>query len=339
MVVDQNIQYCTTSDGVRLAYALTGSGEPPIVRTSHWFANLEHDLESPVFRHFLLDLARCHRLLRYDARGIGLSQRDNIQLSFAHFIDDLATVIDAAGLDKVVLFGLSQGGAQAIAYAARHPERVSHLILFGAYARGAFHRKNFEEERKKIELACGLIRSGWGGQEESHRQFFTSQFIPDASKELHHSLNELQRVAATPEMAERFLMASTEADVTQDLARIKCPVLVLHSSRDLRVPFAMGQEIAATVPGARLVPLDTANHMIMPGEPAHRVMSDAIADFLGDKRARHLAGTAGLSERLEHKARALESNWFIKFVLIFAAITGCLIFFWELWKMARGGGH
>ena len=334
--MQQHIQYCTAPDGVRLAYALIGSGEPPIVRTSHWFAHLEHDLESPVFRNFLLDLARCHRLLRYDARGIGLSQRDNIEPSFDHFVDDLGTVIDAAGLDKVVLFGLSQGGAQAIAYTARHPERVSRLILFGAYARGAYHRKNFEEEKKKIELACRLIRSGWGGQEESYRQFFTSQFMPDASKELHHSLNEIQRIAATPEMAERFLMASTEADVSADMARIKCPVLVLHATRDLRVPFSESQEIAAAIPGAKLVPLDTGNHMIVPGEPAHRVMSDAVADFLGDKRARHLSGTPRISERLESSAKALEQNWFIKFVLIFAALTGCFIFFWEIWKAWRG---
>jgi len=293
-------------------------------------------LPAPFFQHVLLDLARCHRLLRYDARGIGLSQRDNIEPSFTHFVDDLGTVIDAAGLDKVILFGLSQGGAQAIAYTARRPERVSHLILFGAYARGAFHRKNFEEEKKKIELACGLIRSGWGGQEESYRQFFTSQFIPDASKEIQHSLNELQRVAATPEMAERFLMASTEADVSADLARIKCPVLVLHSTRDLRVPFSMSQEIAAAVPDAKLVPLDSANHLIVPGEPAQRAMSDAIADFLGDPRARHMPGTAGISERLEMKAKAIEQNWIIKFILIFAAISGCFIFFWEVWKMVHG---
>lgn len=337
--MQQEIRYCATPDGVRLAYALMGSGEPPIVRTSHWFAHLEHDLESPVFRHFLLDLARCHRLVRYDARGIGLSQRDNIEPSFTHFVNDLGSVIDAAGLDKVVLFGLSQGGAQAIAYAAHNPERVSHLILFGAYARGAYHRKNFEEEKRRIELACGLIRSGWGGHEESHRQFFTSQFIPDASKELQHSLNELQRVAATPEMAERFLLASTEVDVTGDLARIKCPTLVLHSTRDLRVPFSLSQELAAGIAGAKLVPLETGNHMIMPGEPAHRVMSDAIADFLGDSRARHLPGTGGFSQRLEGRAQALEQHWLIKFILIFAAITGCLIFFWEFWKMLHGGAH
>ena len=334
--MQQDIKYCTTPDGVRLAYAITGEGSPPIVRTSHWFAHVEHDAESPAFKYFLLDLARKHRVLRYDARGIGLSQRDNIQLSFDHFVDDLGTVIDAAGLDKVVLFGLSQGGSQAIAYAARHPDRVSHLILFGAYARGAYRRGNLEEEKKKIEIACTLIRNGWGSHDESHRQFFTSQYIPDADKMLQHSLNELQRTAATPEMAERFLLASTEVDVSADLARIKCPTLVLHSIGDLRVPFAMSQEIAAGIRGAKLVPLDSTNHLIMPNEPARRVMADAIADFLGDKRARHLPGTAGINERLEGTAKAIEQHWIIKLVLVFAAITGCLIFFWEVWKMVHG---
>lgn len=334
--MEQQIQYCTMSDGVRLAYSIIGQG-PPIVRTSHWFAHLEHDLESPLYRHFMLDLARCHRLLRYDARGIGLSQRDNIEVTFERWIDDLETVVDRAGLDKFILFGLSQGAAQAIAYAARHPDRVTHLIIFGGYARGPYHRENPEKEKQKIELACALIRNGWGGQDESHRQFFTSQFIPDADKGLQHSLNEIQRVAATPAMAERFLLASTNVNVLDDLARIKAPTLVLHSTRDLRVPFALGQEIAAGIPGAKLVPLDTGNHLIMPGEPAHRVMSDVIADFLGDPRVRgHLPGTANFSERLEHKAKTLEQNWLIKFILVFAAMTGCLIFFYEIWKLTRG---
>jgi pimeloyl-ACP methyl ester carboxylesterase len=336
--MQQEIKYCMTPDGVRLAYALMGQGSPPIVRTSHWFAHLEHDLESPVFRHFLLGLAHRHRLVRYDARGIGLSQRADVDISFEKFVQDLGVVVDAASLDKFILFGLSQGGAQAIAYAARHPERVSHLVLFGSYARGAYHRpEELDQEKQRIELHCALIRSGWGGQEESHRQFFTSQFIPEASRDLQHSLNELQRVAATAEMAERFLRVTAEVNVKDDLARIQCPTLVLHAVRDQRVPFAMGQEVAAGISNAKLVPLDTGNHLIMPGEPAHRVMLDAIADFLGDSRVRHLPGATRLSERLEHKAKALEQHWSIKFVLVFAAITGCLIFFWEAWKIVRGG--
>jgi pimeloyl-ACP methyl ester carboxylesterase len=333
--MEQQIQYCTMSDGVRLAYSIIGQGSP-IVRTSHWFAHLEHDLESPLYRHFMLDLARRHRLLRYDARGIGLSQRDNVEVTFERWIADLESVVDRAGFDKFILFGLSQGAAQAIAYAARHPDRVTHLIIFGGYARGPYHRENPEKEKQKIELACALIRNGWGGQDEAHRQFFTSQFIPDADKGLQHSLNEIQRVAATPAMAERFLLASTNVNVLDDLARIKAPTLVLHSTRDLRVPFALGQEIAAGIPGAKLVPLDTGNHLIVPGEPAHRVMSDAIADFLGDKRVRGaLPGTSTFWQRLETSIAGVERNWIIKLVVILAALTGVAIFLLEMWRLLK----
>lgn len=334
--MEQQVQYCTAPDGVRLAYSIVGHG-PPAVRTSHWFAHLEHDLTSPVMRHWVLGLAHRHSLLRYDARGIGLSQRDNVEISFDRWVSDLETVVDRAGLDKFILFGLSQGAAQAIVYAARHPERVSHLILYGGYARGLLRRDNPEKQKQTLELACALIRDGWGSNDESHRQFFTSQFIPDADKALQHSLNEMQRVAATPEMAERFMLANAEVDVRDYLPRIKTPTLVLHPTGDLRAPYSLGQEMAAGIAGAKFVPLETRNHLILGGEPAHHVMSDAIADFLGEKRLRgHLPGTASVSERLEHKAKALEGNWFIKFVLIFAAITGCLIFFEEIWKMLHG---
>jgi pimeloyl-ACP methyl ester carboxylesterase len=330
--MQQNIQYCTTPDGVRLAYSIVGKG-PRLVRTSHWFAHLEHDLTSPIFRPNIVGLAQRHELLRYDARGIGLSQRD-VDVSFDKFVHDLGTVIDAAKFDRFVLLGLSQGCAQAIAYAAQHPDRVSHLILFGGYARGHLHRDDMPGERDALELGCALIRNGWGSNQESHRQFFTSQFMPDADKELQHSLNETQRVAATAEMAERFLRANAEADVTPLLPGIRIPTLVLHPTGDQRAPFALGQEMAAKIPGAKFVPLDTRNHMLDPNEPAARTMANAIADFLGEKPIR----TVAVSAQLEHKAKALEQHWFIKFVLIFAAITGCILFFWEIWKAAVHGG-
>jgi len=328
--MDQQIQYCTTPDGVRLAFSVIGKG-PPLVRTSHWFAHLEHDLTSPIFRPIILGLAEQHKLLRYDARGIGLSQRD-VDVSFDKFVQDLETVIDAAKFDRFILLGLSQGCAQAVAYAARHPDRVSHLILYGGYARGALHRENLAKQKENLALGCALIRNGWGSNEESHRQFFTSQFMPDADKELQHSLNETQRLAAAPEMAERFLISNADADVSALLPAIECPTLVLSPTGDLRVPFPLGQEMAAGIKGAKFVPLDTRNHMLVPSEPASHAMNNAIADFLGEKRIR----TTGMSDRLEHKAKALEQHWSIKFVLIFAAITGSLLFFWELWKAAHG---
>jgi pimeloyl-ACP methyl ester carboxylesterase len=328
--MQQNIQYCTAADGVRLAYTVIGKG-PCLVRTSHWFAHLEHDLTSPIFRPNILALAKQHELLRYDPRGIGLSQRD-ADVSFEKFVDDLETVIDAAKFDRFILFGLSQGCAQAIAYAARHPDRVSHLILYGGYARGHLHRDDLQKQKEALDLGCALIRSGWGSDEESHRQFFTSQFIPDADKELQQSLNETERVAATPDMAARYLLANADANVSALLPEIRIPTLVLHATGDIRVPFAMGQELAAAIPGAKFVPLKTRNHMLDPNEPASRAMANAIAEFLGDKPIH----TTAVSVQLEHKAKALEQHWSIKFVLIFAAITGSLLFFWELWKAAHG---
>jgi pimeloyl-ACP methyl ester carboxylesterase len=338
--MDQQIQYCTTPDGVRLAYSIIGKGKP-MVRTPHWFAHLENDLTSPAFRHSILGLAQHHALLRYDPRGVGLSQRDNIDVSFEKFVSDLETVVDCAKLDKFILIGLSQGCAQAIAYAARHPQRLTHLILFGGFARGVLQRDGDPEKKKQgLDLICGLVRQGWGSNEESHRQFFTSQFMPDSTREIQHALNDTQRHATTPEMAERFLIANAAIDVTQHLAKITTPTLVLYPTGDLRVPFAEGQLLASSIPGAKLIPLDTRNHMIVADDPAHRQMLDAIADFLGEKRTRgHLPGTTGFSERLEHNAKAIEQHWLVRFVLVFAAITGCLIFFYELWKLYRGGRH
>jgi len=329
----QDIQYCIAPDGVRLAYSIIGKGST-IVRTPHWFAHLEHDLESPVFRHMLLGRAHQHSLLRYDARGIGLSQRDNVEISFDKWVSDLEAIVDCAKLDRFILFGLSQGAAQAIAYAARHPERLTHLILYGGFARGYLHRENPEKEKEALELACALIRSGWGSDQEAHRQFFTSLFIPDATKELQHSLNEMQRVAATPQMAECFLRVIADINVTDKLSKIKTPTLVLHPTGELRAPFLLAQEIAAGIAGAKLVPLESRNHIVQADEPAHRVMSDAIADFLGDKRMRGpLPGTAPLHERLDTAIGSFQRSWLVKLVVVAGALVSAGVAFMQLWRM------
>jgi pimeloyl-ACP methyl ester carboxylesterase len=331
--MQQHIQYCTTPDGVRLAYSIIGRGSP-IVRTPHWFAHIEHDLESPVYRHMLIGRARQHSLLRYDARGIGLSQRDNVEISFDRWVSDLEAIVDCAKFDRFILFGLSQGAAQAIAYAARHPERLTHLIIYGGYTRGFLNRENPEKEKEALELECALVRKGWGSDEESYRQFFTSQFIPDADKELQHSLNQMQRVAATPQMAERFVRAVADINVADELSKIKTPTLVLHATGDLRSPYSFAQEIAAGILGAKLVPLDSRNHSVMADEPAHRVMSDAIADFLGDKRMRGpLPGTAPLRQRLDAAIGSLQRNWVVKLVVVAGALVSAGLAFVQLWRM------
>ena len=331
--MQQHIQYCTTPDGVRLAYSIVGKGSP-MVRTPHWFAHLEHDLESPVFRHMLIGPARQHSLLRYDARGIGLSQRDNVEITFDKWVSDLEAIVDCAKLDRFILLGLSQGVAQAITYAARHPERLTHLILYGGFTRGLLHRENPEKQRETLELACALVRNGWGSDDESYRQFFTSQFIPDADRKLQHSLNEMQRVAAMPQMAERFVRAIADINVSGELSKIETPTLVLHATGDLRAPYSFAKEIAAGIPGAKLVPLESRNHIVLAEEPAHRVMSDAIADFLGDKRMRGpLPGTAPLGQRLDAKIGSLQRSWIVRLVVVAGALVSAGLAFMQLWRM------
>lgn len=334
--MQQDIQYCTTSDGVRLAYATLGKGSP-IVRTSHWFTHIDHELDSALFRHTLLGLAHNHRLLRFDARGNGLSQRDVDEISFERWVSDLETVVDAADYVRFALVGVSQGVPISIAYAARHPERVSHLILYGGFARGLLHRGGDPEKLKQsLALMCGLMHEGWGSEGESHRQFFISQFMPDSTVEQQHSMNELERVSATPAVAERMLRVTANVNVANLLPKIKVPTLVLHARGDLRVPFVLGQEIAVGIPGAKFVPLEGRNHMLLPTDPAFRQFYNAVATFLGDKPTRGaLPGTATFWQRLETAIGRVEHNWFVKLVVILAALTGVVLFLLEMWRLLK----
>ncbi|HEX5866017.1 MAG TPA: alpha/beta fold hydrolase [Casimicrobiaceae bacterium] len=329
----QEIQYCTASDGVRLAYSIISKGTP-IVRTPHWFAHLEYDLKGPIFRHQILGLAHYHSLLRYDARGMGLSQRDVADTSFDRQVEDLETVIDSAGLERFVLVGLSQGGAVAIAYASRHPERLTHLIIYGAFARGLLHRENLEKQKQILELSRALVREGWGSDQDSYREFFTSQFIPAGTIEHHRWLNDVQRVAAAPEVAEQVLCTSAGINVVDLLPTVRVPTLVMHSRGDLRQPFSLGQEIAAGIPGAKFVPLESRNHVILADEPANRQFFDATALFLGDRRIRGtLPGTATFKERAQRSVAAIERYWLIKVIVVLAALAGATISFLQLFRL------
>jgi pimeloyl-ACP methyl ester carboxylesterase len=330
--MDQQIQYCAASDGVRLAYSIIGKGTP-IVRTPHWFAHLEYDLKGPIFRHQILGLAHHHSLLRYDGRGLGLSQREVAEISFEHVIEDLETVVDHVGLERFILVGLSQGGAVAAAYASRHPERLSHLIIYGGFARGLLHRGNPEKQRQTLELMRAVVREGWGSDQDSYREFFTSQFIPDGSIKHHRWLNDVQRIAATPEVAEQILCMNADINIADLLPTIRVPTLVMHSRGDLRVPFSQGQEVASGIPGAKFVPLESRNHIILADEPANRQFLDAVASFLGDQRIRGaLPGTVTFKERVNQAVLAVEQSWLIKIVVILAAITGVALFVEEMWR-------
>jgi pimeloyl-ACP methyl ester carboxylesterase len=333
--LQQQIQYCTTSDGVRLAYSIIGAGTP-IVRTPHWMAHLEKDLEGPLFRHQILGLAHHHSLLRYDGRGLGLSQRDVPEISFERSVSDLETIIEHVGLKRFILVGLSQGGAVAITYASRHPDRVSHLIVYGAFARGFLHRGDLEKQKADYELSRALVRQGWGSDLDSYRAFFTTQFVPDGTLEHHRFLNDIERLTATPEVAERILTISANVNVVDVLPKVRVPTLVLHARDDIRIPFSCGQEIAAGISGAKLVPLESRNHIILGSEPANRAFFDAIADFVGDKRIRGaLPGTTTFKERAQKRVAALERFWLIKVIAILAALAGAAISFVQLYRLLK----
>ena len=329
-IVQQDVRYFTTSDGVRLAYSIVGSGTP-IVRTPHWFAHLENDLRGPVFRPQILGLAYRHRLLRYDARGVGMSQRDGVNIAFERIVEDLLEAVDHVGFDRFVLVGLSQGGAVAAALAARHPERVSHLIIYGAFARGMLKWDDTERQRERLETLAALIRDGWGSDADAYREFFTSQFIVDGTIEQHKWLNYCQRIAATPEIAEKILRMNAAIDVRGILPQIKVPTLVLHATEDMRVPFWCGEEFARNIPNAKFVTLQSRNHILVADESASREFFDAVSSFLGDPQPKGaLPGTATMVERLERRVGVLEKSWIMKIVVILAAVTGVILFFQEM---------
>lgn len=264
--MQQKIQFARGHDGVQLAYAIAGRG-PVLIKAATWLSHVEFDWESPVWRHLLGALSSHATFVRYDERGCGLSDWDVADLGFDSWLRDLETVVEALDSERFGLLGISQGASIAIAYAARHPERVSHLVLHGGYARGRLVRSSTPAEREEADMMCRLIELGWGRDDASYRQFFTSQFIPDGTPEQHRWFNELERISSSPANAARFMREFHAIDVTALLAQVRCPTLVLHSTRDLRVPFAEGRLIAGAIPGARFVPIDSANHLILEQEP------------------------------------------------------------------------
>ena len=264
---------------MRLAYATTGEG-PPLVKAANWLSHLEYDWQSPVWRSWLSELSRDHTLVRYDERGCGLSDWEVRDLSFEAWVRDLETVVDAVGLERFPLLGSSQGAPIAIAYAVRHPERVSHLVLHGSYARGWLKRNDTPRHREEAETMIKLAELGWGKENDAFRQFFTTQFIPDGTPEQHRWFNELERVSTSPEIAARFFRVMNEIDVTAIAAKVSCPTLVLHSRGEARVPFDEGRRVAALIPGARFVPLESRNHLVLEHEPAWKSWFEEVRSFL-----------------------------------------------------------
>jgi pimeloyl-ACP methyl ester carboxylesterase/DNA-binding CsgD family transcriptional regulator len=275
----QQIRLCTSSDGVRIAYATCGTG-PPIVKAANWLSHLEFDLKSPVWSHLIAELCRQHTLIRYDQRGCGLSDRDPDEISFDAWQRDLDSVINASGVQRFALLGISQGASLAVAYAVAWPERVSHLVLYGGYARGKLKRSSDPRLHDEAETLVKLAELGWGQQNPAFRQFFTTQFIPGGSPEQHHWFNELERLTTTPRNAARIMRVFNDIDVVDLLPQVQCPTLVLHASGDARVPFEESRLLASLIPGARFVPLESENHLLLESEPAWLHFRDELRAFL-----------------------------------------------------------
>src|SRR6266849_6310936 len=287
----QQIRFCTSQDGVQIAYATSGNG-PPLVRAPHWATHLEFDWESPVWRPWLSLLAHRHTLIRYDQRGFGLSDRNGVDLSFERHIEDLEAVVDAAGFKQFVLTGMTGGGPIAIAYAARHPDRVSHLVLYGTFTRGRIARAANALELEEAHTLLKLIEIGLGRDDPAFRQFVTSQFFPDGTAEQFRSFNELVRQSASPSDAATLLRVFYTIDIREIAPKVRCPTLVLHPSEDARVPFEEGRALAGLIPGARLVALDSRNHILLEQEPAWKRLVAELDDFLPSAQAGP-AGAAG----------------------------------------------
>lgn len=270
----------STSDGIRLAWASEGQG-PPLVRASNWLTHLDHDRASPVWRHWVRFLSGHFSYLCYDERGCGLSDWNVGDLSLTRWVEDLENVVDAAGYRRpFVLLGISQGAATAVAYAARHPGRVSHLVLYGGYALGAKKRDDAEASHL-YEVMEELARLGWDKPNPAFRQLFTSRFIPEGTEEQIGWFNELCRKCTRADIGARLIAARAEVDARESLARIDVPTLVLHATRDEVVPLSEGQRLAGGIRGAEFIALDSRNHVLLEHEPAWAKFREAVLEFTG----------------------------------------------------------
>jgi pimeloyl-ACP methyl ester carboxylesterase/DNA-binding CsgD family transcriptional regulator len=314
--MNQQIRFCTIGDGVKLAYALSGEG-PPLAMAAPWLTHLEHQWRSLAWRPWLEAFSEEHTLLRYDARGCGLSDRDVAEVSFESSVRDFECVVDAAGLERFPLLGTCQGGPTAIEYAARHPERVTHLVLYGTYARGRNKRVNVPQQVEKGKVLLEMTKLGWGDENHAFLQAWASQFQPGGTLEHLRSWSEQQRAATSSEMAVRLIEIGWNIDVTQAARRISCPVLVVQADRDRVVPIEEARLLAGLIPDCRFVQLDSENHMPLADEPAWPRLLTEVHSFLAEPVAAPATGRNALplgdlsrQERkvLEGIARGLDNS-------------------------------
>ena len=284
--MNQDIRFCRAKDGVRLAYAVSGEGSP-LVLSGTWLTHLEHQWCSLAWRPWLDIFTREHNVLRHDSRGCGLSDRDAGNLSFESWVADLESVIEAADFRRFALVGTCWGGPIAIEYAARHPERVSRLVLYGTYALGRMRRANSLIDREKGRVLLDLTRLGWGQENHDFVQVWASRFQPGGSLDHMRSWSDQMRAATSAETAVQLFQIGWNTDVREAAQKIKCPVLIVHPERDLASPIEQGRMLASLIPDCRFVQLDSENHMLLADEPAWARLYAALHDFLAESTTEH----------------------------------------------------
>jgi len=273
----QRVAFCRSRDGTRIAYATSGAGYP-MVKAGHWLTHLEHDWHSPLWRPLLSQLGQRFSLMRYDQRGNGLSDWSVTDFALERFVEDLEAAVDAAGLSRFALYGTSQGAPIALAYARRHPDRLSRLVLHGGFVKGRLVRSGADREQGLALLT--LIRHGWGKANSPFLKAFATLFIPDGSREQIESLAELQRLTTSPDNAAALRWAFDHFDVSDLLDGIAVPTLVIHANDDGVQPLDQGRELAAQIPGAEFLLLESRNHVLVPEEPAWPVLFDQLERFI-----------------------------------------------------------
>ena len=288
----QEIRFCHSKDGVCIAYATSGSG-PPLVYVANWLTHLKLDWNSPLWSHWFRELSRGHTLVRFDARGNGLSDRAVENLSVDTWAQDMAAVVDDLGLEQFSLLGFCQGGATSIAYAVRHPERVRRLILYNSYHRGAFTGGVAEEEVREAEALAELIKVGWGQEAVAFRQLFANLMIPEASMEELRWYADLQKRTVSPRLAVRLWRAFHAIDVRHLAPRVQVPTLILHVQGNKIVDFEDGRELASLIPGARFVPLEGNNHILLEDDPVWPRFLAEVRDFLGTETLERVTTNPG----------------------------------------------
>jgi pimeloyl-ACP methyl ester carboxylesterase/DNA-binding CsgD family transcriptional regulator len=295
--VKQEVRFCTASDGVRLGYAVHGRG-PPLVRVATWLTHLGSDRDSPVWSHWLARLGERNTVVRYDERGCGLSAGDVGRPTLDAWVGDLEAVVEASGVERFALLGISQGAAIAIAYAARNPERVTDLVLYGGYARGRKLRGQATEEHALL----ASIQAGWDSPQPTFRRTFSMLFLPDGTTEQMQWFEDLLRSTTSPENAASLIDARGDLDVTALAPQVRARTLVLHCRGDRVVPVEEGLLLASLVPGARLTLLDSPNHILLE-EPA---WEECVAELHGFLRPRVAAPHVGVAELSPRELEVLE---------------------------------